>query len=218
MDTTAMDRSAYFRDAGVHSNPDCPVNIQRRRIPPTVKSSKIPAEPRLPVSSELVLLYCGLVAFRQLQRKLDDETAKLCEMVNGLGAADQRGEVLWDSIVYIPDGIIRDLNIPEELHECVQVSEVLQPDGTRQAALCQIAQRVFDGKDPQWYLDPWQWQWTRKGVCSIIYGSNFGTEHARELSTVRILSPEEAKKWAADMNAREAALAGMGVVLRKIGS
>ncbi|KAF4567102.1 hypothetical protein EYR36_010718 [Pleurotus pulmonarius] len=45
-----------------------------------------PAEPRLPVSSELVLLYCGLVAFRQLQRKLDDETAKLCEMVNGLGA------------------------------------------------------------------------------------------------------------------------------------
>lgn len=26
------------------------------------------------------------MAFRQLQRKLDDETAKLCEMVNGLGA------------------------------------------------------------------------------------------------------------------------------------
>ncbi|KAL4255258.1 hypothetical protein AB1N83_013224 [Pleurotus pulmonarius] len=119
--------------------------------------------------------------------------------------ADQKGEVLWDSIVYIPDGIIRDFNIPEELHECVQVSEVLHPDGTRQAALCvgdsrigilrpnpgvigQIAQRFFDGKDPQWYLDPWQWQWTRK---------------------VRILSPEEARKWAADMNAREAALAGV---------
>ncbi|KAG9217748.1 hypothetical protein CCMSSC00406_0003563 [Pleurotus cornucopiae] len=134
--------------------------------------------------------------------------------------ADQKGEVLWDSIVYIPDGIIRDLNIPEELHECVQVSEVLHPDGTRQAALCvgdsrigilrpnpsaieQIAQRFFDGKDPQWYLDPWQWQWTRKGACSIIYGCNF------ELSTVRILSPEEARKWAADMNAREAALAGV---------
>ncbi|KAF4587056.1 hypothetical protein EYR40_011077 [Pleurotus pulmonarius] len=122
--------------------------------------------------------------------------------------ADQKGEVLWDSIVYIPDGIIRDFNIPEELHECVQVSEVLHPDGTRQAALCvgdsrigilrpnpgvigQIAQRFFDGKDPQWYLDPWQWQWTRK---------------------VRILSPEEARKWAADMNAREAALAGVAEV------
>ncbi|KAJ8699060.1 hypothetical protein PTI98_002218 [Pleurotus ostreatus] len=50
--------------------------------------------------------------------------------------ADQKGEVQWDSIAYIPDGLIRDLNIPEELNECVQVSEVLQPDGTRQAALC----------------------------------------------------------------------------------
>lgn len=108
----------------------------------------------------------------------------------------------------------------------MQVSEVLHPDGTRQAALCvgdsrigilrpnpgaieQIAQRFFDGKDPQWYLDPWQWQWTRKGACSIIYGCNFGTEYTLELSTVRILSPEEAREWAADMHAREAALAGV---------
>lgn len=45
-----------------------------------------PADPRLPVSSELVLLYCGLVAFHQLQRKLDNKTVKLCEMVNRLGA------------------------------------------------------------------------------------------------------------------------------------
>ncbi|KAF9486614.1 hypothetical protein BDN71DRAFT_1594839 [Pleurotus eryngii] len=38
------------------------------------------------ISSELVLLYCGLTAFRQLQRKLDNETAELREMVNRLGA------------------------------------------------------------------------------------------------------------------------------------
>ncbi len=40
----------------------------------------------IPISSELVLLYCGLTAFRQLQRKLDNEMAELGEMVNGLGA------------------------------------------------------------------------------------------------------------------------------------
>ncbi|KDQ22376.1 hypothetical protein PLEOSDRAFT_1072033, partial [Pleurotus ostreatus PC15] len=119
MDTTAMDRSVYFRDVQVHSNPDCPVNIQRqfqalllhaptgadgkesdsegafpqpsralrcetcnevrKRHKHNIPSIWYPgAEPRLPVSSELVLLYCGLTAFRQLQRKLDDETAKLC--------------------------------------------------------------------------------------------------------------------------------------------
>lgn len=40
----------------------------------------------IPISSELVLLYCGLTAFRQLQRKLDNEMAELGEMVNRLGA------------------------------------------------------------------------------------------------------------------------------------
>ncbi|KAF9490634.1 hypothetical protein BDN71DRAFT_1434572 [Pleurotus eryngii] len=45
-----------------------------------------PTEPKLHVSSELVLLYCSLMGFRQLQRKLDNEMVELCEMVNGLGA------------------------------------------------------------------------------------------------------------------------------------
>ncbi|KAF9492670.1 hypothetical protein BDN71DRAFT_1451133 [Pleurotus eryngii] len=40
----------------------------------------------IPISSELVLLYCGLIAFRQLQRKLDNEMAELQEMVNRLRA------------------------------------------------------------------------------------------------------------------------------------
>ena len=84
---------------------------------------------------------------------------------------DRKGEPIWESIFCLPDGIIADFSIPEELHECVQVSEVLRPDGVIHLALCvgdnrigilrpqpgaieKIAERFFNDEPPQWHLDP----------------------------------------------------------------
>ncbi|KAF4596859.1 hypothetical protein AB1N83_010787 [Pleurotus pulmonarius] len=114
-----------------------------------------------------------------------------------------QGEVLSDSIFCLIDAIIQDFDIPKELHECLQVSEVLRPDGVIHLALCvgnnrigilrpqpgaidKIAKRLFNGEPPQWHLDPWYWQWKQK--------------------LPRVLSPSEAREWATKMNAREAAL------------
>ncbi|KAF7441381.1 hypothetical protein PC9H_001731 [Pleurotus ostreatus] len=49
--------------------------------------------------------------------------------------ADQKGEVQWDSIAYIPDGLIRDLNIPEELNE---QRSAWATAGTASSALTQV--------------------------------------------------------------------------------
>ncbi|KAF9487350.1 hypothetical protein BDN71DRAFT_1514052 [Pleurotus eryngii] len=95
---------------------------------------------------------------------------------------DRKGEPIWESIFCIPDGIIKDFNIPEELHECVQVSEVLRHDGVTSS----VMQRFFNGEPPQWHLDPWYWRWEQK--------------------LARVLSPSEAREWAMKMDAREAAL------------
>ncbi|KAF7426690.1 hypothetical protein PC9H_009059 [Pleurotus ostreatus] len=116
---------------------------------------------------------------------------------------DGKGVPLWESIFCIVDGIIQDFNIPEELHECLEVADVLRPDGTIHLALCvgdnrigilrpqpgaidKIAERFFNGEPPQWHLDPIHWRWKQK--------------------LPRVLSPSEAREWAARMNARDAAL------------
>ncbi|KAG9225198.1 hypothetical protein CCMSSC00406_0007029 [Pleurotus cornucopiae] len=116
----------------------------------------------------------------------------------GWAVGEDKLPPIWESIFCLIDGII-----PGDLHECVQASEVLRPDGVIHLALCvgdnrigilhpqtgaveKIAERLFKGEPPQWHLDPWHWQWKQK--------------------LPRVLSPSEAREWATKMNAREAAL------------
>lgn len=116
---------------------------------------------------------------------------------------DKKGKVLWQSIFAMVDGIIHELDVPEELHDCVTISEVFRPDGSVHLALCvgdnrigilrpqpgaieQLAKRLFNDEPPQWYLDPRRWQWKQRAPCA--------------------LSPSKAKHWEATMNKQRAVL------------